>query len=183
MRHVNRGVKLWVLAAFLLAGGQAFAQSSSKPAAQKPKSQAAQATPSSDRDLNIRAYVELLRSDVKAQATAVVGEVMQLDDDDAAKFWPIYREFELELAKIGDGKVALIKKYVENYQNVTDELADELVRGALKLEQDRNNLKLQYYERMKKALSARTAARFVQVENQIMMLIDLQISAALPVAK
>jgi len=33
---------------------------------------------------------------------------------------------------------------------------------------------------MKKALSARTAARFFQVENQIQQVVDLQVSASLP---
>ena len=183
MKQGNRVLEIWALAALLLAGGQAFAQSGSKPAAKTPKSQAAQPAQPSDRDLNIRAYIELLRSDLKAEATAVVGQVMQLDDDEAAKFWPIYREYELDFGKLGDERVELIKKYVENYQNITDELADQLVQGVFRQEQQRHNLKMKYYERMKKELSARTAARFVQVQNQILMLIDLQVSAALPVAK
>jgi len=33
---------------------------------------------------------------------------------------------------------------------------------------------------MKKALSARTAARFFQVENQMQQIVDLQISSNLP---
>ncbi len=76
MRHLNRGVTIWLLAAFLLAGGLAFAQAGSKSAAQKPKSQEIKAIQPSDEDLNIRAYIELLRSDVKAAATEIIAEVM-----------------------------------------------------------------------------------------------------------
>ncbi len=183
MKYLNRGVAIWILAAFLLAGGQAFAQAGSKPAAQKPKTQAIQAVQPSDEDLNIRAYIELLRSDVKAQATDVIAEVMQFNDEDATKFWPIYREFELELSKIGDGRLALIKKYADNYDQMSDEVADQLAQGVFKLEQQREGLKMKYYERIKTALTARTAARFLQVLNQILMLTDLQIASKLPVIK
>jgi hypothetical protein len=183
MKHLYRGVTIWILAAFLLAGGQAFAQAGTKPAPQKPKTPEAPTAQPSDQDLNIRAYIELLRSDVKAEATAVIAEVMQFNDDDAAKFWPIYRELELEMAKLGDEKVALIKKYADNYSEMSDVVADQLAQGAFKLEQDRHNLKLKYYERIKKALTAKTAARFMQVFNQIVMLVDLQVASGLPVMK
>ncbi len=183
MKHLYRGATIWALSAFLLAGSQAFAQAGSKPAAQKPKALEDQTRQASDKDLNIRAYIELLRSDVKSQATAIIAEVMQFDDVQSAKFWPIYREFELELSKIGDQKVALIVKYADNYPNMTDEVADQLAQEAFKLAQARNDLVLRYYERIKKALSAKDAARFVQVLNQILMLTDLQVASGLPVIK
>ncbi len=183
MRHLNRGVTIWLLAAFLLAGGLAFAQAGSKSAAQKPKSQEIKAIQPSDEDLNIRAYIELLRSDVKAAATEIIAEVMQFNDDDAAKFWPIYREFELELSKIGDGRVALIKKYADNYDDMSDDVADQLAQEVFRLEQERENLKIKYYGRIKQALTAKTATRFLQVFNQILMLTDLQIASRLPVIK
>ncbi len=183
MKHLYRGATIWALTAFLLAGSQAFAQAGSKLAAQKPKAPVDQTSQPSDKDLNIRAYIELLRSDVQSQATAIIAAVMQFDDVQAAKFWPIYREFELDLSKIGDQRVALIVKYSDNYQNMTDEVADQLAQEVFKLEQARNDLKVRYYERIKKALTARDAARFVQVLNQILMITDLQVASGLPVIK
>ena len=67
-------------------------------------------------DLNLRAYIELLRSDVRKEKAAVIGEVMQLDAADAAKFWPIYKEYEAELTRGGDEKLALIKNYADHYE-------------------------------------------------------------------
>jgi hypothetical protein len=165
-----------VLIILATAGSQAYAQS----AAQNAKTSDKQITQSSNQDLNIRAYIELLRSDVRSRATEVVAEIMRLQDDENEKFWPIYREYELEISKQGDRKFELIKKYSDNYQSITDEVADELVQGVFALEQERHNLRMRYYDRMKKVLSARTAARFLQVSNQILMLIDLQIASSLP---
>ena len=54
---------------------------------------------------------------------------------------------------------------------------------ALELESRRTALKEKYYTRLKSALSPKTAARFLQVENQLLMIIDLQIAASLPIVK
>ncbi len=97
-----------------------------------------------------------------------------------AKFWPIYKEFETEFTKIGDGIQALVKDYVSNYDRMTPEVADRLATKLLDIEQQRLDLKKKYYARVKGALDAVTATRFLQVENQLEKLLDLQLAAQLP---
>jgi len=134
-------------------------------------------------ETNIRAYVELLRADVHAKKTAIITEIMQFNDDQATKFWPIYREYDLELQNLNDQKLAGIQEYAKNYGNLTDEKADELARLALELEGKRNDLKKRYYEKIREQLGGLVAARFLQVENQLLMVMDLQISSNLPIVK
>jgi hypothetical protein len=135
-----------------------------------------------DRDRNLTAYTELLRTDIRAQKVAVITGVMELTEDQDKKFWPIYRQYETDLAKINDDRIALVKNYVGQYDQLTDETADKIARGALDLELRRHNLTSTYYDRFKSALGAKTAARFLQVEHQILLLLDLQIAASLPIA-
>jgi hypothetical protein len=130
---------------------------------------------------NLDAYVELLRSDIRDQKVAIISGMMQFSEADDAKFWPVYREYEKELSSINDERVALIKEYATTYEKMTDQLADRLAHAALDLEARRNALKTKYYERLTAILPARTAARLLQVENQILLLLDLQIAASLPV--
>jgi len=149
---------------------------------QAPKAPGSAAEPDS-RELNMRAYVELLRSDIRSQKVAILTEVMEFNEQEDAAFWPIYREYDTELQKLNDERVGLIQDYAKNFEAMTDDVADRLAKGALDLEGRRNALKQKYYERVKQALSSKMAARFLQVENQMLMLIDLQISAALPVVR
>jgi len=135
---------------------------------------------SSDKELNLRAYTELLRADVKVKRVAIITEIMQFDDTEAASFWPIFRAYDLELSKIGDGRISLIEDYIDNYENITDQKADQLMTQVFALEAQRAELKKKYFDKMKKTLSPVTAARFFQIENQIQHIIDLQISASLP---
>ena len=146
----------------------------------------AQDTKISERDtknLNLSAYAELLRADVNAQKVAIITEVMGFTEAEDKAFWPIYRECDAETAKLGDERVALIAEYADNYSNLTDAAADKLASKAIELEGKRQAAKARCYERVKGALSPRTAMRFLQVEHQLQLLIDLQIAASLPIAK
>jgi hypothetical protein len=151
-------------------------------AAQTPANRAAKSAELSAEERNIRAYIELLRGDLRKSKSQVMGEVMRLDTDDSQKFWPIYKDFETELSGVGDQIVALLNKYTGNYNRLTDQTADQLANEYLSIEQQRNALKKKYYDRMKSSLGAITAMRFLQVENQLERLLDLQLSAQLPVA-
>jgi hypothetical protein len=154
-----------------------------KPPAAPQGGAPAPASPAQTQDQNLSAYVELLRSDVRSQKVAILTEMMNFSEAEDAAFWPIYREYDVELSKLNDERVGLIKEYASAYPNVTDEQADALARKALDINARRNALQTKYYERVKQALSAKTAARFLQVEHQLLLIIDLQIAAALPIVQ
>jgi hypothetical protein len=131
---------------------------------------------------NINQYIDLMRKDVRSQKSAIMDTVMQLDPDQAAKFWPIYRDYDAELTKLNDLRVANIKEYASSYNNLTDAKADELIQNAVSYQKQRMELLAKYYDRVKESLGAVTAARFVQVEHQLLLIIDLQIDSSLPIA-
>jgi hypothetical protein len=159
----------------------AAALSAQTPAKAKPTAGLGKQQAASNEDTNTRAYIELLRTDLRNSKTEIVGAVMQLDATEAAKFWPIYKEFEKEYMIVGDKIVAAVKAYADGFPDLTEALADQLANQVLSIEQERNALKKKYYDRMKAGVGAFTAARFLQVENQLERLIDLQIAAQLPV--
>lgn len=133
--------------------------------------------------LNLAAYAELLRADVRLQKVAIITEVMGFTEAEDKAFWPIYREYDAEMSKLGDERVALIAEYARVYDSMTDDAASELATKALELESKRQAVKAKCFDRVKKAMSPKTALRFLQVEHQLLLLIDLQISASLPVVK
>jgi hypothetical protein len=145
--------------------------------------QSPQTSEQQTKTLNLSAYAELLRSDVRTQKVAIITEVMGFTEAEDAAFWPIYREYEAEMAKLGDERVELIAEYAKNYETMTDEVADSLAKKALDLEARRQAVKAKCYESVRKALPPKTALRFLQVEHQLLLLIDLQIASALPIVK
>lgn len=125
-------------------------------------------------------YAELLMSDLKTQKVAVITEAMDLGEGQSEPFWKIYRDYDYELSGIVDQRIALIKDYASSFSSMTDEKAEELAKRSLKLEGQRAKLREQYYKKFSKDLSPLVAARWLMVERMINNLVDLQLSAEMP---
>jgi hypothetical protein len=133
------------------------------------------------KELNTQAYIQLLRTDLRDKREQIIKETMQLTDQQAAAFWPVYHEYDAEQAKLGDEKQAIVEDYAQNFLTMSNEKADELVQRVVQLDEKRMALRERYYGILKKSLGAVVAARFFQVENQIQLVVDLQIAASLPI--
>jgi hypothetical protein len=140
------------------------------------------AAPESDaQKKNTLAYIDLMRRNVRQDKAEIMGSIMALSAADAAKFWPIYADYDAQLTKLNDQRVEIVKDYAQGYNDMTDQKADELMQKALAYQKQREELLASTYEKVKQALGAITAVRFVQVEHQLLLIIDLQIDSALPV--
>jgi hypothetical protein len=177
MKSVNRLLLAILFFQCVIASNPVRAQTKT----QKPESNTAVSDESGTQKQNMQAYVDLLRKNVRQEKAEIMGAVMVLSADDAAKFWPIYSEYDAELTKLNDQRVENIKEYARVYYGVTDEKADELIQKSLAYQRQRAELLAKTYERIKQAVGAITAARFAQVEHQLLLIIDLQIASSLPV--
>jgi len=126
------------------------------------------------------AYVELMRQDIKTQKVAIITAVMDFTDEEAKIFWPLYREYGTELARPGDRRIAMIKAFAETYGSITDEQATLFAKDWFALQGDRLKLRKKYFDKVSKAVSPLIAAQFIQLENVVGMLIDIQVAAELP---
>ena len=137
--------------------------------------------PSESQVLNTQTYIELLRTDPSAQRRQIVNETMQLDDKQARIFWPIYNDYEADLDKLADEKLAIVQDYAANFLTMTNEKADELAQRVTALDDQKMALHRKYYDLMKKSLPAILVVRFFEVEDQIQLLVDLRIASNLPI--
>jgi hypothetical protein len=127
-------------------------------------------------------YIELLRSDIRTEKTEILTEALKLTEAQTATFWPIQREYETELAKIQDARIAMIKDYAKSYDTMDEAKAKELMETAFKLQEQRNSLLKKYAGKVSKEVSPTVAVRFAQVESLIHALIDVQVRSEIPLA-
>jgi len=149
--------------------------------AQKPTSTAVAPSEPDTQKKNVQSYIDLLRGDVRQQKAEIMGVMMLLSATDAAKFWPIYSDYDMALAKLNDQRLENIKEYARNYNDLTDEEADRLIEKSVSFQKERADLLAATYGKVKQALGGVTAARFAQIEHQLLLIIDLQIDSSLPI--
>ena len=108
-----------------------------------------------------RAYLEVLRSDFNAGKIRVLNQVMKLTVAEADKFWPIYRNYEKELAAVSDRKVALIGDFMFHHQGGTlnDQNSKEMAGQWLQNVQDRLDLWKKFHQQISDAVSPVRAAQ------------------------
>jgi len=145
------------------------------PAVMLPVTASAQATP--------EAWLEMMRSDVRTDKTIAMGVALTLTAEEGEKFWPIYRAYTQNLSLIGDRRVALVKKFGEEYGSVTDESATTMASDWFAMESDYTKLLKKTHAKVAKEISPIVAVQFVQVENALNMLLRLQIAAELPLVE
>ncbi len=169
MKHSNRMRP--ILAGLLLAAvGVSF----------DPSARAQASAPAVPDDL--RAVIEMMRSDVNSFKIQTINQAMALTGPEAEAFWPLYRQYEKELAAVGDRKLALIREFaaLRAAGSIDQKTWDDLARRWLKNVQDRLGLWKTYQKKIGKAVSPMRAAQFLQVEHQMALFIDLNIASEMP---
>ncbi len=164
----------------LFCGSAAMAQSAPKATSAAPASSSASSPSSGSSKQNLAEDIKLLRKDVRAEKSKIMGAAMGLDAEQAKKFWPIYKDYDKQLTKLNDVRLGNIIEYAKNYDNMSENKADEIVNGAIAYRKKRMDLLANTYDKVRGALGAPLAARFLQVEDTLLNLIDLQIQSNLP---
>jgi len=95
-------------------------------------------------------------------------------------FWHVYYQYEAELKKINDERIQLIRDYKFNFDKMDDKIANNLAERALKIHKKKLDLLAKYYEQIKQATTPLISARFLQVEYQISLLMDVEIASKMP---
>jgi len=129
-----------------------------------------------------RAYFEVLRSDFNTGKIRALNRAMNLTVAEADKFWPIYRQYEKDIAPVGDRKLALIREFLIHHKagTLTGQNSKEMAGQWLQNAQDRLDLWKKYHQQISDAVSPVRAAQFLQVENQMAIFVDLSIASEMP---
>jgi hypothetical protein len=151
--------------------------------AEGPSPENTAAVPAEPDPGNLRAFIELVRSDVKTQKAFILAQNMEFTEAEAVDFWPLYEQYAQDLDTLNDQRLAMIRKYLAQYDTLTDQQARQLAAESLSLEDKRTALKRKYFQEFAAVITARKAARFFQIENQLNAAIDLRLAAALPLIK
>jgi len=124
--------------------------------------------------------IELLRSDIRTEKVELLTDALKLTEAQTTTFWPIQREYETELAKLQDARIAMIKDYAQSYDTMDDAKAKSLMNQAFKFQDDRSALLKKYAGKVSKSVSPLVAARFAQTEAFVQSLVDVQIRGEIP---
>ena len=129
--------------------------------------------------------MEIVHEKLKADKKLIVAKYMELTESEAKRFWPVYEDYQKDLQKINERLSNMLQSYAGDYRNksLTDEKAQKLLDDWIAIEQDEVKQRKAYAPRVVKALPAKKAARYLQIENEYRMLIKYDLAATVPLVQ
>ncbi len=105
---------------------------------------------------------------------------MALSIEQAEAFWPLYQQYASARQDLAKERIAILQDYSQSYQNLNNEMADELMLRLFKNNLAIEKLQHKYYNKIKKAVNPLQAAHFVQIEKYLEAAIRMETQNALP---
>jgi Spy/CpxP family protein refolding chaperone len=170
----NIKVVLVVVCALFICNATIFAQAPQPALAQSASESGGQPNGISDQD------VEMLRADLRTQRKQITAQNLSLTADEATKFWPIFDQYRKEAIQPNDERWTVIKEYAANYNTMSDAQAQDYIKRSTAIDQQLLALRMKYVPVFEKVISPTKTALWYQIDRRIDLLINLQLSTAIP---
>lgn len=114
-----------------------------------------------------RQDIAIDRAMIQSDRQAIVAENLPLTDRQAQAFWPMYREYRAELAKLGDRLVELVLAYARSAEALSDSQATAMLDEFLSIQKDQIKIQSAWVPKFRRVLPTKTVTRFFQIENKL----------------
>ena len=126
--------------------------------------------------------MQILREKLKADKKLVVAANMELTEAEAKGFWPIYDEYQKDLAKINKRTADLLQRYAKEYNAgaVKNDEARQMTEELMDIEADEVKRKRAVVAKLNKVLSGKKMARYMQIEQKIRAVVKYELADSVP---
>ena len=127
--------------------------------------------------------MESLRSAVQADKRDYVSSTLNLSPAEAKKFWPIYDRYQRARAAADERRAKAIVDVVGRDRPLTDPYAKTLAGELMAADEAEIKARRTLQNQLMRAVSPRTAARYLQLEAKIRALEAYDIASSLPLVQ
>jgi hypothetical protein len=129
--------------------------------------------------------LKAIHAKLETDKKAIVTHYMNLSEQEAKTFWPVYDEIQGEQAALSQRTQSLLASYAAELKGntFTDEKAAKLLDEWIKLDQDEAKQRATAASKVMKVLPGKKAARYLQIENEYRALRRYDLAAIVPLAQ
>ena len=123
---------------------------------------------------------EEARTIVQTERKMIISQGLSLTAAESNAFWPVYDKYMADMKSAGDLRVKVITDYAANYDNLTDEVARQLITDMMKYQENALKVRKGYLGKFRKALPEIKLARFLQLENKLDAISNFALARQIP---
>jgi hypothetical protein len=131
----------------------------------------------------VRDQTKLTYDVLTSEWTNLIGVVLDLTDDEANVFWPLYEEYGAKKADLWNRRIDVIKIFLGSYADMSPEMSRILLDQSFNLEKQLLELEMEYAEKFDDVLPPNKVPRLFQAENKLETTMMMEIAKDVPLAK
>jgi len=118
--------------------------------------------------------------DLQAKRADIMAKGLTLSADQAAKFWPLYEQFQKEQDAVVNGQIAATQAYADRFANLTDADALAYVNALLERDLKMHDLRVKWLAKFQTVVPAKVAARAMQLDRRLSQVAQVKVSSQIP---
>jgi len=126
--------------------------------------------------------MQILLDKIKADKKLLVARNMDLTESEAKGFWPVYEQYQQELANFNQRIGKLIESYAAAYRtnSMTDAAAKKIIADFVAIEKGEAAVKAYFVPKLSQVLPPKKVARYLQIENKIRAALKYELADEIP---
>ena len=128
---------------------------------------------------------QILLDKIKADKKLLVAKNMDLTESEAQAFWPVYDQYQQQLANFNQRIGKVIETYAAAYRSnsLTDEEAKKLINEYVAIEKGEAAVKEYFVPKLQEVLPPKKVARYLQIETKIRAVVKYELADQVPLVK
>ena len=107
-----------------------------------------------------------MKERIKAQKIAFITEHLDLSEEEAQGFWPVYNAYEDTVEGIKSNEIRVVRKQMRQNPDMSEAEADQLIAKLLKAEEEMLAAKVKLVKDLKKVIPSTKILKLKAVEEQ-----------------
>jgi Spy/CpxP family protein refolding chaperone len=138
------------------------------------------AAPGQAAAMSVDDVLKAVRADLQGSRADIMAKNITLTAEQAAKFWPLFEQYQKEQNLIMDEQMKGIQRYVDTYETLDDAGALALIKTHLDRDAQMQALRLKWLPEFQKVVPAKIAARVIQIDRRLSFVHQVEFSARIP---
>ena len=131
----------------------------------------------------VRDQTKLTYDVLTSEWTNLIGGVLDLTDEEAKGFWPLYEEYGKQKGEFWNRRIDVIKIFLGAYEDMSPEMSRILLDQSFAIEKQMLELEMKYAEKFDDVLPPNKVTRLFQAENKLETTMLMEIAKDVPLAK
>jgi hypothetical protein len=115
--------------------------------------------------------------------TNLIGGALDLSEEEAAAFWPLYREYGAKKGTLWQERIDVIAMFLTGYDTMGPEIARGLLSATFEIKGKMLALEREYADLFDDVIPLNKVVRLFQAENKLETTMMMEIAKDIPLAK